>query len=145
MSEIFEELLRRDGRLVYKTKGVSMNPMLYQNRDLVIIEIPYRKPEPYDVVFYKRKNYYILHRIISDDDHFYYIRGDNTYSLEKVPHSAVIGVLTAFIRKGKQYTVTDKRYLCYVKVWCALYPFRKAYRLLRSLIGKALRKMGLRK
>ena len=145
MGRIFEDILQQDGRLVYKTKGVSMNPMLYQNRDVVIIEVPDGRLKPYDVVFYKRKNYYVLHRIISVDDTYYYIRGDNTYSLEKVPHSAVIGVLTAFIRKGRQYTVTDKRYLCYVKVWCALYPFRKAYRILRSLIGKALRKMGFRK
>ena len=34
----FEELLLREGRLVYKTKGVSMKPMLYQDRDLVVIE-----------------------------------------------------------------------------------------------------------
>ena len=34
----FEEILEKDGKLVYKTKGVSMNPMLYQNRDLVVIE-----------------------------------------------------------------------------------------------------------
>ena len=34
----FEEILSRDGRLIYKTRGVSMQPMLYQNRDLVIIE-----------------------------------------------------------------------------------------------------------
>ena len=36
----FEEILEKDGKLVYKTKGVSMNPMLYQNRYLVVIEVP---------------------------------------------------------------------------------------------------------
>ena len=35
-----EDLLQRDGRLVYKTRGVSMEPMLRQNRDLVIIQVP---------------------------------------------------------------------------------------------------------
>ena len=40
MSVTFEELLEKDGRLVYKTKGVSMLPMLHQNRDLVIIQVP---------------------------------------------------------------------------------------------------------
>lgn len=36
----FEEILEKDGKLVYKTKGVSMNPKLYRNRDLVVIEVP---------------------------------------------------------------------------------------------------------
>ena len=30
----FEDLLGRDGVLVYKTRGVSMEPMLRQDRDL---------------------------------------------------------------------------------------------------------------
>ena len=33
----FEDILARDGKLVYKTRGVSMEPMLRQNRDLVVI------------------------------------------------------------------------------------------------------------
>lgn len=145
MSEIFEEILTKDGRLVYKTQGTSMNPMLYQNRDLVILEVPNRKLQPDDVVLYKRKDQYILHRIISVDDLFYNIRGDNTYTIEKVPHEAVIGVLTAFIRKGRQYQITDKWYRCYVRIWCALYPVRKTYKRLRSFVGTLLRKIGVRK
>ena len=48
----FEEILEKDGKLVYKTKGVSMNPMLYQNRYLGVIEVP------------KWRTKAILHRII---------------------------------------------------------------------------------
>ena len=36
----FEDLLARDGSLVYRTKGVSMEPMLRQDRDLVTIQVP---------------------------------------------------------------------------------------------------------
>ena len=50
----FEEILEKDGKLVYKTKGVSMNPMLYQNRDLVVIEVPRGRLKKYDVALYKR-------------------------------------------------------------------------------------------
>ena len=35
----FEDILSRDGQLVYKTRGVSMEPMLRQNRDLVVIQV----------------------------------------------------------------------------------------------------------
>ena len=95
----FEEILEKDGKLVYKTKGVSMNPMLYQNRDLIEV----------------------------NENGTYSIRGDNTYSIETVPEEAVIGVLTSFVRDGKQYSVTDPEYLRYVKFWCEAYPARSAY------------------
>ncbi len=60
----FEEILEKDGKLVYKTKGVSMNPMLYQNRDLVVIEVPKGRLKKYDVALYKRGKSYVLHRVI---------------------------------------------------------------------------------
>ena len=50
----FETLLARDGRLVYKTRGISMKPMLYENRDLVIISVPQGRLQPYDVALYRR-------------------------------------------------------------------------------------------
>ncbi|MBQ7195753.1 MAG: hypothetical protein IJS07_09010 [Bacteroidales bacterium] len=49
MSAAFEELLARDGYLVYKTHGVSMEPMLRQNRDLVTIRVPASHLKKYDV------------------------------------------------------------------------------------------------
>ena len=124
----FEEILEKDGKLVYKTKGVSMNPMLYQNRDLVVIEVPKGRLKKYDVALYKRGKSYVLHRVIEvNDDGTYSIRGDNTYSIETVPEEAVIGVLTSFVRDGKQYSVTDPEYLRYVKFWCEAYPARSFY------------------
>ena len=107
----FEEILSKDGKLVYKTKGVSMNPMLYQNRDLVVIVPVKERLKKYDVALYRRGKSYVLHRVIEvNDDGTYLIRGDNTYSDEIVPDSAVLGVLTEFVRDGKQYKVTDEEY-----------------------------------
>ena len=106
----FEEILSKDGKLVYKTKGVSMNPMLYQNRDLVVIVPVKERLKKYDVALYRRGKSYVLHRVIEvNDDGTYLIRGDNTYSDEIVPDSAVLGVLTEFVRDGKQYKVTESR------------------------------------
>ena len=91
----FEEILSKDGKLVYKTKGVSMNPMLYQNRDLVVIVPNKERLKKYDVALYRRGKSYVLHRVIEvNDDGTYLIRGDNTYSDEIVPDSAVLGVIT---------------------------------------------------
>ena len=137
----FEEILEKDGKLVYKTKGVSMNPMLYQNRDLVVIEPVKGRLKELDVALYRRGRSYVLHRVITvNDDGTYLIRGDNTYSDEIVPDSAVLGVLTEFVRDGKQYKVTDEEYLRYVRKRVKSYPMRRLY-----VIGKQRTKRVVKK
>ena len=137
----FEDILARDGRLVYKTRGTSMLPMLHQERDLVIIEVPKARLKKYDVALYKRGDNTVLHRVIQVNQDSYLIRGDNTYALEKVPDSAVIGVLTSFVRKGKRTSATNPLYKCYVRIWNLLYPLRAFYVRGRRFLGKLYRKL----
>ena len=138
----FEEILEKDGKLVYKTKGVSMNPMLYQNRDLVVIEPVKGRLKELDVALYRRGRSYVLHRVIAvNDDGTYLIRGDNTYSDEIVPDSAVLGVLTEFVRDGKQYKVTDEEYLRYVRARVKSYPMRRLYVLSKQRTKRAIKKI----
>lgn len=120
----FEELLAKDGLLVYKTRGTSMRPMLRPDKDLVIIRSPALRLKPYDVAMYRRGADYCLHRVIGVGTGHYLIRGDNTYSIETVPDKDVIGVLSAFRRGNKQYNVTDRGYRCYIRFWNAIYPLR---------------------
>ena len=127
----FEEILSKDGKLVYKTKGVSMNPMLYQNRDLVVIVPNKERLKKYDVALYRRGRSYVLHRVIEVND-------DGTYLM---PDSAVLGVLTEFVRDGKQYKVTDEEYLRYVHAWCAAYPVRRLYIRTKGRTKRAVKKL----
>lgn len=143
MSATFEELLARDGCLVYKTRGVSMEPMLRQNRDLVVIRVPASRLKKYDVALYRRGDAYVLHRVIEDRGNHYLIRGDNTYALEHVPDSAILGVLTGFCRKGKQYDVTDRAYRRYARVWTAIYPLRAFCVRFRRAAVKIARRLGI--
>ncbi len=143
MSETFEHLLARDGYLVYKTRGVSMEPMLHENRDLVILQAPSSRLQKYDVALYRRGGVYVLHRVIRVKSDHYLIRGDNTYLLETVPDSAVIGVLTGFQRKGRSYQVTDGAYRIYVRIWCAIYPLRFFAVRCRRIAASAARKLGI--
>ena len=136
----FEALLEKDGRLVYKTKGRSMEPMLRENRDLVIIEVPSSRLQKYDVALYKRGEQYVLHRVIGVEDGVYRIRGDNTFVVERVPFGQVIGVLTSFRRKDRLHTVSERGYRFYVHFWNAIYPLRFVWfrikRGLRAIAGK---------
>lgn len=139
----FEELLKRDGRLVYRTKGVSMEPMLRQNRDLVTIRVPSSRLKKYDVALYTRGKDHVLHRVIGVEPDHYLIRGDNTYATEHVPDSAVIGVLSSFVRKGKEHAVTEPGYQRYVRFWDAIYPLRALrFRARRRAVGLA-RRLGI--
>ena len=118
--------------------------MLRQNRDLVVLKTPTARLKPYDVALYKRGTALVLHRVLQVKEDHYLIRGDNTYSMERVPNDAVLGVLTSFQRKGKQISVTDGRYQLYVKFWCAIYPLRflavKGIRAVRRIAKWILRR-----
>ena len=140
----FEDILARDGILVYKTHGVSMEPMLRQNRDLVFIQVPSSRLKKYDVALYRRGDAYVLHRVIGVCSDHYMIRGDNTYSVEIVPDDSVIGVLTGFQRKGKKHDVTEWGYMLYVRLWNKLYSVRRVYLRLRRFVVRLARKLGIR-
>ena len=67
----FEDIIDRDGRLIYTNVGDSMMPLIRQDRDLLIIEKPDGRLKKYDVPLYKRDNgQYVLHRILKfrEDD-----------------------------------------------------------------------------
>lgn len=122
-----------------------MQPMLHENRDIVVIQATEEPLKPMDVAFYKRGEQYILHRVISVKDDDYLIRGDNTYVMERVPRDAVIGVLTSFQRKGKTVSAEDFRYRAYARIWNVLYPLRFIYVKTKHLARRVLKKLGLRK
>ncbi len=143
MTLSLEELLARDGTLVYRTRGRSMEPMLRQNRDLVVVRVPSSRLQKYDVALYRRGKNYVLHRVIRVLEDRYLIRGDNTFALETVPDGDVIGVLTAFTRKGKQISACAPGYRFYARFWNGIYPLRALYSLFRRLAVRTAGKLGI--
>ena len=120
----------------------SMRPLIVQGRDLVTVKAADGPLKPLDVALYRRGKSYVLHRVIEvNDDGTYLIRGDNTYSDEIVPDSAVLGVLTEFVRDGKQYKVTDEEYLRYVRKRVKSYPMRRLYVLSKQRTKRAIKKI----
>ncbi len=137
------DVLERDGQFVYRTSGVSMEPMLRQDRDLVVVKKAVSRPEKYDVVLYRRGDAYVLHRVIGERNGCLRIRGDNTFSVENVPYENVIGVLAGFQRKGKHYTADSRPYRFYARFWNAVYPFRAFYARIRRFAVNAAKKAGI--
>lgn len=129
MSKIsYEEYLELHGKLVYKNTGVSMLPLLKQGRDAFVVEAinPDRPCKKWDVVLYKRgKDQYVLHRIIEVHEDTFDILGDNCIGIEyDIPRSAVIGVMTEYIRKRKTRSIKSLGYRLYVLFWCKPYGLR---------------------
>ena len=141
----FEAMLKRDGFLIYKTRGVSMRPMLKQNRDLVTVRPVKGTLKKYDIPLYHRKGGgYLLHRIIKVRENDYVIRGDNTFRREYVPHSEIVGVLTEFKRKGKDHSVDERFFRVYSRVWNFIYPLRCPVHQLHVIVARAVLKLKSR-
>lgn len=123
----YEEELNRKGSFTYTCSGVSMLPLLRQHKDLFTIEKKQGRCEKYDVVLYKRPpKSYVLHRVVEVRERDYVILGDNCLNKEYgIRDEDILGVMTSFVRNGKEYPVSHKGYRMYAVVWYFLYPLRR--------------------
>lgn len=138
----FEDELAKTGKLVYTTVGISMRPLIKQDRDISIIEKPKGRLKKYDVALYKRPNgQYVLHRVVKVLEDGYVILGDNCASKEyNIKDSQILGVLTLLVRAGKEVDLDSFGYKLYVRARYAHYPVRviifRIKRFLRKLIKR---------
>ena len=115
----FEEYLAEHGSLVYTFMGRSMLPLLRQGRDLITVE---RKGPARcgvgDVVLYRRGEQYVLHRVVAVRDRDYVILGDNCVNREfGIRDADILGVMTGFVRGGKEHSVSEPSYRLYSALW----------------------------
>ena len=108
----FEEYLEQYGRLTYANKGTSMEPMLKQDRDLfTVVRKGEARCKAGDVILFRYRDHYVLHRIIKVRDTDYVCLGDNAVNPETgVKDSDILGILVSFVHDGKEYHVSDTAY-----------------------------------
>lgn len=142
-SSTFEEELEKYGSIVYTNVGVSMMPLLRQHRDLIVLKKPEGRLKKYDVPLYKRDSgQYVLHRILKVRGRDYVLCGDHQYRREYgITDDHIIGVLNAVVRDGKEISVSDRRYLLYVHLWCDFFYIRAAILWLKALPPRIRRKI----
>jgi hypothetical protein len=123
----FEDILERDGQLVYTNTGNSMMPLLREHRDILIIN---RKTDKrlriLDCPLFKRDDgKYVLHRVMWVRKKDYVICGDNQWYLERgISDKHIIGVLTAVIRDGKRLEMNSFKMRLYSVLQWLFYPMR---------------------
>ena len=121
------QALDTTGTYTSLTKGVSMWPLLYNQRDTIIVVKNKDRLKKYDIALFERKNgQLVMHRVTEVHDGYYYIVGDNCISGEKVSDDMVLGVLEGFWRNGKKYVDcrNGKAQMLYAKIWVAFAPLR---------------------
>lgn len=124
-----KEILDTTGTYTGLTMGSSMQPLIHQQRDNIIIIKNKGRLKKYDVPVYVSPNgKYIMHRIIKVCDDHYVIVGDNLLQREYVTDDMICGVLVGFYKNGKHYVDLEKSvlYKMYSRVWVALLPIRPA-------------------
>ena len=114
-----EQYIAENDRLIYTNKGRSMLPLLREGRDLFIIEAKKNgRCKVGDTVLFKRGSDYVLHRVITVRPDDYDILGDNCINPERgIKDDDILGVMTGFVRNGKEHSINEPGYRLYVYVW----------------------------
>ena len=140
----YEEYLERYGSLTYTNVGVSMLPLLRQGKDMFILKKKENKRcQVGDVVLYRRPpSAYVLHRVIQVREQDYVILGDNCVGKEYgITDKDILGVMTGFIRNGKEHSVNEKGYRLYSFIWLHTtkirIPLKKILVSLHRLFGRS--------
>lgn len=122
---VIEETIASGGSIRFTVTGISMTPILINRRDSVVLSKP-DNIKKYDIVLHRRSNGdYILHRVIKRKGNTLTIAGDNEIQKERdVDISCVIGKVTSFTRKGKNYTGNEFWYKLYSRLWVMIFPIR---------------------
>jgi len=139
--KVIEDELKLHGKYISKTEGSSMEPMLRQGRDRVIILPPTFPLKKYDIPVYRRGDHYTMHRIIKiKKGGRYVICGDNRVNFEyDITEDKIIGVLGAFMRGDEYIALDDEKYLRYVKKIGRMYPVRYV----KNFLYRVKRKLGM--
>ena len=144
MSEIksIEQAIAEEGKFVCTTSGISMQPLFADRRDTVIILPPDGRLKKYDVPLYRRGSDYVLHRVVKVLPDSYVICGDNCENYEyNITDNDIIGVLSAFYRKDKYYTVDNPWYRLYSVCVVAMFSIRKLLKKSRRVLARVYRKI----
>lgn len=137
---LFREQLAAGSCVRFFPNGTSMLPMIRQGVDSVTLAPLPERLKKHDLPLYQRDNgQFVLHRIVHVGQTLTCI-GDNQFDKEyNLRHDQMIGLVVAFSRNGKEYSVTDWRYWLYCRFWYYSRPLRHFFRRARHWIRRHLK------
>lgn len=141
----YQEILEKEGRIVFTPGGTSMRPMLrhHQNPVLLVPKPKGQRLRKYDIPFYQRDNgQYVLHRILSVKKDSYVCCGDGQVDPEKGVRDDMIFAILEGYYKGDRYIDVSKSLpnKIYARFWVAIRPIRwlgvRFFGKLRRILGR---------
>lgn len=140
----YESYLATGEKLISPFKGTSMMPLLKQGRDVFIVEGKGAgRCQKGDVVLYRRPPAsYVLHRVVAVRETDYVILGDNCVRREYgITDGDILGVMTGYIRKGREHSITERPYRAYSFLWMHTEGLRVLYFRLRGFAARVYRRI----
>ena len=96
----FEEVLDKDGELIFTNVGYSMYPLIKQREDVlrIVKSNTYKKG---DIILYKSDiDHYVLHRILKIKKDKVLCAGDHNHFKDRpIKKTAILGLLTTITKK----------------------------------------------
>lgn len=137
MESIITEVINGGSTVTITASGSSMEPLIRNGADNVVLRKADRKLQKGDIVFYKRSSgKLVLHRIIGEDENGYILRGDNQWSKEYgIGENQIIAVLDSVEKDGKRYKSDG----IYLSIYKAVLPCVKWERRIKNSISIRLR------
>lgn len=115
-----EEEIAKGNEVRFKLKGVSMSPLIRNEKDDVILA-PCKTEElkPMDVVLFRYKGRHLLHRIIRRDGDRLWIQGDGSFvAIEQCTVHDVVGKVAWICRpSGKLISVNSRQWRLSSRMW----------------------------
>ena len=137
-----EKELERNGRCYLPTVGISMAPLFYTHKKVVILERPAERAKKFDVILFHRPDgRYVLHRVVKVTPDGYFTRGDNYLKNDAfVPETQFVAVMTGYFKDQKMVTTKDFWYRMYVLFWGRPNPWRFVFQVCRAGLRKLFKK-----
>ena len=137
---LIKEVIENGGEFRLYPRGTSMEPMLHQGDDSVMLGKADDIAEG-DVLFYKRQNgSFVIHRLIEKRNGTFTMCGDHQVGLEYgVKPSQVLGKVVGFYKGDVYHSITEPEYLEYTKKQISRFPFYRKNPNIYSFLRKVKR------
>lgn len=144
MEPVIRKVLSEGGTFQFYPKGTSMEPMIHQRQDMVLLRALPEKLKKYQMILYKRKNgAFVLHRIVRIKKDSYTMRGDNQFILEPgIRREQMIGMVCSIIKPEGKIDAESFSYRVKSASWVETAFLRRCVGALRRCVSKIVHFVG---
>ena len=142
MEPMLRKILSEGGNFRFYPKGTSMEPMIHQGKDQVVLKPLPEKLKKYQMILYKRDNgAFVLHRIVKVNKDSYTMRGDNQFLNEPgIRREQMIGMVFEIVKPDVRINVESFRYRLKSAIWVESAGFRRIFLAAKRRIAKIIKR-----